>query len=69
MIHDEFLQKVYELRELQKQYFKEKNHGVLIRCKNLEIEIDKQLIQFIHQGIIISRAKRTGDRGKQTTAF
>jgi len=69
MQHNEFLQKVYELRELQKEYFKEKNKGVLIRCKQMEGEIDKQLTKFIEQGIIISKARRTGDRGKQATAF
>lgn len=65
----EFLQLVYNVRDAQRQYFKTKNNGVLIRCKELERQLDEKLIPFINNGTIISRERRTGERGQQQKAF
>jgi len=63
------LQLVYNMRDLQKQYFKSRNNGVLIRCKEAERQVDELLVPYICNGTIISRERRTGERGQQTTAF
>jgi hypothetical protein len=64
-----FLQQIYNLRQLQKDYFKNKNSGLLIRCKEAEREIDAFLVPFINSGTIISRERRSGERSNQLTAL
>jgi hypothetical protein len=73
MTSKEALQLTYDVRQLQKQYFAEKNvitkKGILIRCKEKEKQLDEYLHQFVETGTIVSRQIRTGERGQQTTAF
>ena len=38
----DFLLKVEEVRELQRQYYKKKDKVVLAKCKLAEIELDQQ---------------------------
>lgn len=67
------LQLVYNLRDLQKQYFKETNaqakRGILIRCKEAERQVDEFLVPYICNNTIITRERRTGERGAQLTAL
>lgn len=45
----EFLELVEKMRQAQKDYFKTRHHGIMIRAKKLEQEVDKQLEQLIKQ--------------------
>jgi hypothetical protein len=40
---DEFIQKVSEMRRLQKLYFRERDRYILMECKKAESEVDEFL--------------------------
>lgn len=44
-----FLGKYHEMRKAQKQYFKTKNQGILIRSKQLEIELDQDKDSILNE--------------------
>lgn len=43
----EFVNKVRELRQAQKQYFKTRLNGDLVKAKQLEAEVDKALAEGV----------------------
>lgn len=43
MTHQEFIDKVAQMRTLQKEYFRDRNRSTLDQCKFVEREVDRAL--------------------------
>lgn len=43
---EQFIEKVKELRKLQRQYFRARDKAVLVEAKKLEVEVDAMLAEF-----------------------
>lgn len=46
---EELIKLVEEMRNAQKEYFRTRNYGVLIRSKQLESQVDKKLQELKNQ--------------------
>lgn len=58
--YKQFVEKAYKLRELQKQYFSTRSSIVLEKCKKIEKELDKMIIDYGLQQV---------NQAKQRTIF
>lgn len=46
MTHSQFVEKVSEMRNAQKQYFRTRSSEILRRAKQLEREVDAEIARF-----------------------
>jgi hypothetical protein len=45
MTHSQFLELVREMRFAQKQYFRDRTQSALTKAKELEVKVDKHLLE------------------------